>query len=755
MLAIVTAVATSNSATAHNEVGNDELTFEDDRRFWDRVLKDAHQGSLAPPFPSTSSPAGPPIPSVAPAIVKPTKKPSARTRQPTRVTMGPAAASAGPTHATRSPTREKPMMTPTRVPTVRRTKAPVTSAPAVATLEPTISRPSAIASLSPSYVPSSIPSSAPSSIPSSVSSSYPTQIPSIATDVPSHSPSEGPSEGPTFIDPADRCEISVKVTCETSDGTVNDCNDIPVPTTLCDDNPFALKFKFNGGDCEQSSNLQPSSVFSCQDFNGGPPRLAGEQSYIVVTGTDEMSIAYFSGFVTVGDAFLVDDSGNNLADGMNITIYSSDDTRPETILQTTIFDSSCDINLFLKDRFGSVELIMFINVQQGAVSCDSNVTFVYTVENMSEGSGDTTLQTLESETNIGPLNLTDEVRNVIIAPGNSVSFERSVILDLSISTQYTVKTVVTGLSPQGYVCRDDDFLTFEAGQRIPQSAPTSSPTSSPSTSPVPTRNPDIYSCELLPIIECSVLQGPLVSCEGLRAPSQLTCLGDRSPYELVFLYTAGPCPGTNNANGFRCNDRNGGLDNRDEAWLLVQSQGETLFNATVNKEDFIVVRGAFNQFTDLTLFSISNGGPGIALRAMRMKTMCQEQDDLTLLNEFGALQLIGFANGPSGSQIILATVQIEYQVRIQDDSATSTGIPAVVQRAESNGAFDGFRVLRSTPSNPVGSRDTLALGSESKTINLVDSVSTALDFELAVNATSAPNPALSCDGIALSSITVR
>jgi hypothetical protein len=516
-----------------------------------------------------------------------------------------------------------------------------------------------------------------------------------------------------------------------------------------------MKFKFNGGDCEQSSNLQPSSLFYCQDFNGGPPRSEGEQSYIVVTGTDELGIVYYSGFVAVGDEFLVDDEGNNLADGMNITIYSSDDTSFDKILQKVTFDSSCDVNLFLKDRFGSVELTVFINVQQGAVSCDSNVTFVYTVENMSEeGSGDTTLQSLESETNIGPLDLTAQVRNVIIAPGRSVTFEQSVILDLSVSVQYTVETLVTGRSPQGYVCRDDDFLSFEAGQRNPPSVPTSSPTPSPSTSPVPTQNPDVYSCELLPIIECLVVEGPAVSCEDLRAPSQLTCLGDRSPYELVFLYTGGSCPGTNNANGFRCNDRNGGLDNRNEAWLLVQSQGETLFNATVNKEDFIVVRGAFNQFTDLSLFSITNDGPGVALRAMRMKTMCQEQDDLTLLNDFGALQLIGFANGPSGSQIILAKVQIRYQVRIQDNRGTSTGIPAVIQRAESNGAFDGFRILRSTPSDPVGSRDSLELGSESKTINLVDSVTTAIDFELAVNGTSAPNPALSCDGTAFSSITV-
>ena len=516
-----------------------------------------------------------------------------------------------------------------------------------------------------------------------------------------------------------------------------------------------MKFKFNGGDCGQSSNLQPSSVFSCQDFNAGPPREDGVQSYIVITGADENAIVYFSGFVAVGDDFLVDDDGNNLADDMNITIYSSDDISSQTILQSMAFHSSCDINLFLKDRFGSVQLTVFINEQQGVVSCDFNVTFVYTVENTSKEGNDLKLQTLGSATNLGRLNLTSEVKNAIIAPDNSLTFARAVMLDLSLAVKYFVDTSVTAVSPQGFICRDDDFLTFEAGQSQPNADPTSSPTSTPTTSTAPTRDPDVYSCELLPIIECSVLDGPSVACDDLRAPSQLTCLDDRSPYELVFLFDGGPCPGTNEANGFRCDERNGGIGSRDEAWLLIQSQGETLFNQTIDKENFIVARGAFDQFTDLTLFSISNNGPGVKLQAMRIRTMCQEQDDLTLLNTFGALQLIGFANGPIGLQTILATIQIRYRVQIQDFDTLSTGIPAVIQEAESIGAFAGTRVLLSTPSAAIGRRDTLDLGAESGTINLVESEMSAINFVLSVNATSAPNPSLTCDGQSFFSIAVQ
>ena len=597
-----------------------------------------------------------------------------------------------------------------------------------------------------------MPSIAESPSPSSASQ-VPSQAPTRLTFEPSQSQSLSPSESPTAFDPADRCQISVEVTCSASDGSTDDCTSIPVPSTFCDETPFAMIFKFNGGDCNQSSNLQPSSAFLCEDFDGGPPSDPGEQSFIVVTSADERNNVYFSDFVTVGDDFIVDDAGNNVANNMNITIYSTDKPSFETMLQTMVYDSSCKLNLFLKDRFGAVQLIVFINSRQGVVSCDFNVTLRYSVINIGEPSNTITLQTLESETNLGLLNLTDEVDSILLAPETGATFEVSVTLDLSQSIQYFVDTSVVGLSPQGFACRDENFFTFEAGQPSPQLRPTSSPTSIPTISTEPTPDPEIYSCELLPLISCSVIDGPPVDCANLEAPSQLRCEGDRSPFELVFLYNGGPCPGTNSANGFRCDDRNGGLDDRDEAWLLIRSKEETIFNQTVDKENFIVARGAFDQFTDLTLYSIGDNGPGIVLQAMRMRTVCQEQDDITLLNTFGALLLVGFSNGPSGSQWILAIVQVKYQVQIQD-AANSTGIAAIVERATSNGPFAGSRVLRSTPSAPVGRGDTLDLGVETGSINLLES-SSMFTFELMVNATSAPNPELSCDGMSVDSFVVQ
>lgn len=539
--------------------------------------------------------------------------------------------------------------------------------------------------------------------------------------------------------------VSVKVACVPSDGSAADCDSIPVPTTLCEDTPFAMIFKYNGGDCEQSFNLQPSSLFSCQDFNGGPPTEEGEQSFVTVTDTKGMGITYFSDFVGVGGDFFVEDDGNNVADDMQVAIYSSADTSQETMLQAIVYHSSCSENLFLKDRFGSVQLTVFVNEKQGAVTCDFSVTYVFSVENVAEES-DLILQTLESDTNIGLLNLTNEVNGVVVAPGNSATFERAVILDLTVRQRYTLDTTVMGLSRQSIGCSNDDFLSFEAGSPLPPSIPTSAPTSSPTTTPVPTPDPEDTSCDLLPLIECSVADGPPVQCNELQAPTQLTCLGNRSPYELAFVYNGGSCPGTNNASAFRCNDRNGGPSSRTEVWLLIQSNGETIFNQAVNQDNFIAARGSFDQVTDLTIFSIVNNEPGVVLQTMRLRTGCQEDDDLTLLTTFGALQLIGFANGPSGSQSILATVQIRYQV------ATLTGIHAVIQRAEANGAFAGQRVLRSTPSDPVGLRDILDLGIESKTINLA--MTNTSTFQLIVNATSMPNPALACSATADLSFTV-
>jgi hypothetical protein len=136
-----------------------------------------------------------------------------------------------------------------------------------------------------------------------------------------------------------------------------------------------MSFRFNGGDCYQSFNIQPFKLFQCFDFNAGPPSEEGIIAYIEASelGGEEV---YYSGFVQVNEIFtLFAEAG--MASMMNITIwdpYWDTDliTSPENIVQTIQYHSSCIQNLFPNDRFGSVELIEFSSECRGIVTCSVN-----------------------------------------------------------------------------------------------------------------------------------------------------------------------------------------------------------------------------------------------------------------------------------------------------------------------------------------------------------------------------------------------
>jgi hypothetical protein len=673
-----------------------------------------------------------------------TAAPSSLTASPS---ASPIASSALPSVSSMLPSDQPSSITPE--------PSTVTTLPPVSSTPPS-SLPSTKLSLNPSTVPSSLPSQnptptyppsfQPSNIPSFLPSFLLSLSPSTDTLIPT-SLSDFPSIVPTTLRPEFKCSIEVSVDCKPSDNSAEDCNAIPIPSLICEETPFAVVLRYTGGKCDASSNLQPSSEFSCFDFDISTPLGKNQSSFVVITDSDGRGIVYHSDFAFIGTDILIEDDGNNLAENLNITIYASENISFDNMLQTVSFRSACDTSLFIKDQFGSFQIIVFINTLQGAVTCDFNVTYVYTIENTSQGNN-ATIMSLESVTNVGILNLTNEVEGTVLAPKSIVSFSRSTIIDLSLTEKNTVDTKVQGFSNQGILCIDDHFLSYTSGQKTAISIPTSSPTETPTFTSLPTPDPEDSSCELLPIIECVVIEGSADDCSGLQAPSQLQCLGDRSPYELRFLYTGEPCPGINNADGFRCDDRNGGPEGRDSAWLLIRSKSETLYNGTVNKGSFLVARGAFDDFTDLTVYSNELNGPGDILQAMRMRTVCQEQDDLTLQNTFGSLQLIGFASGAGGSNIAFASVQINYYVR------TRTGISAVIQYAESIGALAGKRVLRSTPSAPLNFRDVLALGIERQIINLVSSQNEPFNFTLKINGTSVPNPTLFCSANLEFSFTV-
>jgi hypothetical protein len=70
----------------------------------------------------------------------------------------------------------------------------------------------------------------------------------------------------------------------------------------CRGRPTEITFRYNGGDCRQSENLQDRQKHKCTDFNGGPPLQPGAQSYITVTALGGSDL-YFAGPVKAGEEY--------------------------------------------------------------------------------------------------------------------------------------------------------------------------------------------------------------------------------------------------------------------------------------------------------------------------------------------------------------------------------------------------------------------------------------------------------------------
>lgn len=501
--------------------------------------------------------------------------------------------------------------------------------------------------------------------------------------------------------------------------------------TRCDDRPFKMVFRYNGGNCNQSFNIQPDTLFQCEDFQGGPPTVEGEQSYIIVRDIKGLGIMYHSAFVPVAGEFTVADNGNTVQANMNVTIYSSADTSPANILQTLVYHSSCSRNLFLKDRFGAVQLVIFVNEGQGVVTCFVNVTYALSIEVMGEGDN-AILKSLVSLTNADTLNLTEQVRGVVVTPSSITTFTSEVALDLTVRQVYTVFTTIQGVSPQGFTCRDSHFLSFVAGNPLPPSFPVLPPSASPTITPVPTPDPELTACSLRAHVRCRVVRGTGGGddCADLQAPSHTTCLSHSAPISLSFLYTGGSCPGTNNAAGFRCEENNGGPANLQKVHIEIRNSAkhrQVFFRGVVRLGEEVVAAGIYDKQAEIVVSSVKDGSnePDQHYQSMRLSTSCRPAYDLALLNTFGALTLVGFQNAATGNQHVFATVRIDYV-------ATNAGtLRATINNAvSSSGAFGGEQVLVSSPSDSIGHRDQLELGYEEVEIDLIESSGEPFDFTL-------------------------
>jgi hypothetical protein len=237
----------------------------------------------------------------------------------------------------------------------------------------------------------------------------------------------------------DTCIVNVKLTCP-----------IFVPITLDNDciDPFqVMHFRYNGGDCSQSDNLQTRQEFTCTDTtNNNTTQQEVSESYIVATSRSGNE-TYFSGPVAVGEEYTLNanEEYSVLNGEMTITIFNSEGG---TILQTTDLLLDCTSPLFLFDKFGSSQVTAWKETSGREVSSqfETNRTgTIGVVVNNFDSDKPVRLvgMTLLSNRQDMPIEYTSEVQGEIMFSGSELQLPGYKFnYDLTTRTHYTFFTTI-------------------------------------------------------------------------------------------------------------------------------------------------------------------------------------------------------------------------------------------------------------------------------------------------------------------------
>ncbi|CAB9503276.1 expressed unknown protein [Seminavis robusta] len=190
--------------------------------------------------------------------------------------------------------------------------------------------------------------------------------------------------------PPTLCDIEVDLKC------ISGCQYGEVPS--CQEQPKQIEFTNVGGKCGNYNN-QPQ--YYCEDFGEGPPALntsegfghllvsyftdghAANASFIVVTNRLNKGDIYFQDWVELGGDMLLYGKGDEIEFSryLNFSLYSSNETSADALMQVVTFDTDCDFGLD-DSRHGSIKLSSFTNTKQGEVVLQSgapDLNIFYTV----------------------------------------------------------------------------------------------------------------------------------------------------------------------------------------------------------------------------------------------------------------------------------------------------------------------------------------------------------------------------------------
>ena len=295
------------------------------------------------------------------------------------------------------------------------------------------------------------------------------------TPPPTPAPTPAPTPSPT---PGENCDVVVRTDCSTQAATIGgsgECDAIIPIISRCDQRATFMEMLFNGGDCGQSFNIQGADKFDCTDQNGGPG-LTGQYYIHVVPRKKPDEDVYFSGPVNVGDVFPMCPgypacSGDRFEADSAVWVYpisaasnpNFDPVNDDNWLQLVNYHTSCSQNLFLKDKYGSTQLVIFFNEEQGLVSCFITATFSITLTNEGEVAADEIIL-FTNTVNGNTTDLTDAIQGV--EPGQQIIITTQILIDMTVRQDYLITTDIVGATSRGKECSDSYTFSFTAGNNL-------------------------------------------------------------------------------------------------------------------------------------------------------------------------------------------------------------------------------------------------------------------------------------------------
>jgi len=543
--------------------------------------------------------------------------------------------------------------------------------------------------------------------------SWPPLVTSEPTPEPTPAPSPAPSPAPTST-----CIIDVEL-----DG----CPQYNLSlANNCEGRPQVITFRYNGGPCSQSDNLQTRQKFDCEDSNGGPPSTLGTESYIEAIPTKGGDL-YFSGTVKVGEPFTLNQNLNfdKLSADMTITAYTSSDRS--TLLQKNDVHLSCSQPLYLFDKFGSNQVIEWIETSGRVVTNRQSDVPTGNIKVQLDVSPDVKpvrlleMQVITSAQDT-PIDYTDQVAGKLLQPGVPLELPGfDIDIDLSTRRRYTFFTTIIGETEDGTnMCNGNSFLECTIGFNLDPTFPTLVPTPRPTVTPFPTGAIATTPCEIASNIGCTVVSPSLpdITCDNLGGGVSATCPANERILTAYLEY-----------------DGSAG----DSVFVVASCDKSEYFAESVSSGGVIDFNNRASDVCDVLTVEMYQSEDSGFINSADIDVPCP--GPWTIGNEIlPGLKLAYYVSSSDGGtnfnfNALEATVQIDY---IGSNTGNS---PLQV----TNGSFSSPSGASATTNLPIiAQRSRTVVKSETQIINLSDLAGQTLDFSMNLDAVSANQFALPC-----------